>query len=283
RLEKQEIIKYKEEILIEKENEKRKIEQELRYEREEKKEKEKNEKIEQLEEQNKHKNEQLRRERDEKERINQELLKERQEKIKEKKKANDTEARIQNIEKENKKFKENIKEEIIALKTENTKLKNEIEKIKVEYPQVIPHEYNVIGGLTGLGPDIMLEILTEMISFGNIVQFLGVCQKTLKLKNHDRFLKIVELLKVLFVMKNPDPETVIFEQVDGILSKVKLNKQCERAIGIDPVITDGIYLFEIIYQNITNHQGPGIVIASYSIPKDCNAYSNNNNMLNFDA
>ncbi|KAA6355259.1 MAG: hypothetical protein EZS28_049214, partial [Streblomastix strix] len=73
-------------------------------------------------------------------------------------------------------------------------------------------------------------------------------------------------------MKNPDPETVIFEQVGGILRKVKQNKGCERAIGIDPVITDGIFLFEIIYQNIANRQGPGIVKASYTIPKDCNPH-----------
>ncbi|KAA6389104.1 MAG: hypothetical protein EZS28_015368 [Streblomastix strix] len=51
-------------------------------------------------------------------------------------------------------------------------------------------------------------------------------------------------------MKNPDTKTVTFEQVDGILRKVKLNKNQERAIGIGPVITDGIYLFEIIYEKI---------------------------------
>ncbi|KAA6372303.1 MAG: hypothetical protein EZS28_032171 [Streblomastix strix] len=86
-------------------------------------------------------------------------------------------------------------------------------------------------------------------------------------------------------MKNPDPETVIFEQVGGILRKVKLNKSCERTIGIDPVITDGIYLFEIIYEKIKDnfHQGPGIVKASYTIPKDCAAHSNNNNMICFNA
>ncbi|KAA6360480.1 MAG: hypothetical protein EZS28_043993 [Streblomastix strix] len=118
----------------------------------------------------------------------------------------------------------------------------------------------------------MLETLTEMIFFGNVVQFLGVCQKTLKLKNHDRFLKIIETLKVLFVMKNPDPETVIFEQVDGILSKVKQNKDGERVIELDPVITDGIYLFEIIYEKIRDNycQGPGIMKASYAVQKDCN-------------
>lgn len=27
----------------------------------------------------------------------------------------------------------------------------------------VPNEYNIIGGLLGLGPDILLAILTEMI------------------------------------------------------------------------------------------------------------------------
>ncbi|KAA6376006.1 MAG: hypothetical protein EZS28_028468 [Streblomastix strix] len=31
-----------------------------------------------------------------------------------------------------------------------------------------------------------------------------------------------------FMMKNPDPETVIFESVDGILWNVKLNKICDQ-------------------------------------------------------
>ncbi|KAA6386199.1 MAG: hypothetical protein EZS28_018273 [Streblomastix strix] len=72
-------------------------------------------------------------------------------------------------------------------------------------------------------------------------------------------------------MKNPDPESVIFEQVDGILSKVKLNRTCERTIEIFPVITDGIYLFEIIYQNLTGFsQGPGIMKESLNIINDMN-------------
>ncbi|KAA6402307.1 MAG: hypothetical protein EZS28_002165 [Streblomastix strix] len=147
-----------------------------------------------------------------------------------------------------------------ALNAENTKLKNEIEKIKVEYPQIIPNEYNVFGGLTGVGPDILLLILQEMQYITDAAQFLS------------------------FVMKNPDPETVTFEQVDGILRKVKLNKTGDCAIEIDPVITDGIYLFEIIYQNKYPgfHQGPGIVKASYTIPRYCKANSDQN-MIFFDT
>lgn len=61
------------------------------------------------------------------------------------------------------------------------------------------------------------------------------------------------LSDVQFKMKNPDPDTVILKYVDGIHRKVVLNKTVERAIGINPVITNGIYLFEIIYKNIYNH------------------------------
>ncbi|KAA6382638.1 MAG: hypothetical protein EZS28_021835 [Streblomastix strix] len=89
-------------------------------------------------------------------------------------------------------------------------------------------------------------------------------------------------------MKNPDPDTVILKYVDGIHRKVVLNKTVERAIGINPVITNGIYLFEIIYKNIYNHQGTGIVKASYSIPKQCNPHykfslNDNMNIICFDA
>ncbi|KAA6400721.1 MAG: hypothetical protein EZS28_003751 [Streblomastix strix] len=37
----------------------------------------------------------------------------------------------------------------------------------------VPKEYNVIGGLIGLGPDIMLEILTEMLNKLDLQQLIG--------------------------------------------------------------------------------------------------------------
>ncbi|KAA6310530.1 MAG: hypothetical protein EZS28_056298, partial [Streblomastix strix] len=37
----------------------------------------------------------------------------------------------------------------------------------------VPSDYNIIGGLLGLGPDILLEILSELRLIPNAVQFLG--------------------------------------------------------------------------------------------------------------
>lgn len=60
----------------------------------------------------------------------------------------------------------------------------------------VPSEYNVIGGLLGLGEYIYLEILSEIRLISNAIQFLGVCKKTLQLKNHARFYKIMETLSI---------------------------------------------------------------------------------------
>ncbi|KAA6383191.1 MAG: hypothetical protein EZS28_021282 [Streblomastix strix] len=148
----------------------------------------------------------------------------------------------------------------------------------------IPTEYNVTDGLLGLGPDILLEILSETKFIQNAVKFLGLCKKTLQLKNHSRFFQIIETLNIQFTIKNPDPESVTFEYVYGILSKANLNWSAERAIGIDPAITYGIYLFEIMYENLTDfNQGPGIVKASYTIPRYCPACGNNDNMICFNS
>lgn len=51
----------------------------------------------------------------------------------------------------------------------------------------VPDEYNVIGGLIGLGEYILLETLLEMKFLPDAIRFIGVCQKTLQLKNHARF------------------------------------------------------------------------------------------------
>lgn len=58
----------------------------------------------------------------------------------------------------------------------------------------VPSEYNVIGGLLGLGPDILLEVLSENRLIPNTVQLLCVCKKTHRLMKHSRFIKIVEQL-----------------------------------------------------------------------------------------
>ncbi|KAA6371436.1 MAG: hypothetical protein EZS28_033036, partial [Streblomastix strix] len=57
-----------------------------------------------------------------------------------------------------------------------------------------PSDYNVIGGLLGLGEYILLEILSELKLVPDSIQFIGTCNKTLQLKNHPRFYQIIETL-----------------------------------------------------------------------------------------
>ncbi|KAA6379409.1 MAG: hypothetical protein EZS28_025065, partial [Streblomastix strix] len=55
-----------------------------------------------------------------------------------------------------------------------------------------PQEYNVIGGLTGLGQNTMLEILSETTTIPDIQQFLGIDKRTYALKDHNRFYNTLE-------------------------------------------------------------------------------------------
>ncbi|KAA6393899.1 MAG: hypothetical protein EZS28_010569, partial [Streblomastix strix] len=75
----------------------------------------------------------------------------------------------------------------------------------------VPKDYNVIDGMIGLGPDILLEVLSEMTSIRDVqqvipffafsalqaclyeyFQFLGVQKKTFGLKDHGRLTKSTE-------------------------------------------------------------------------------------------
>ncbi|KAA6386898.1 MAG: hypothetical protein EZS28_017576 [Streblomastix strix] len=60
----------------------------------------------------------------------------------------------------------------------------------------VPSEYNIIGGLSELGEQVLLEILSEMIFVSDIIQFLGVCKKMSQLKNHSRFFKVIGTLTI---------------------------------------------------------------------------------------
>ncbi|KAA6397144.1 MAG: hypothetical protein EZS28_007329 [Streblomastix strix] len=110
----------------------------------------------------------------------------------------------------------------------------------------VPSEYNIIGGLLGLGPDILLEILSELKLIPNAVQFLGVCNKTRQLMNHQRFMKIMETLSYPIEIINKIPGDVEF-------------------IDIDLVLDNGIWSMEALFQN-TYGAAIGIVRDSYDIP-----------------
>lgn len=60
----------------------------------------------------------------------------------------------------------------------------------------VPNEYNVVNGLLGLGPDIMLEVLNEMTKLWDLLQFGSLCKKTHLLISHSRFPSILEKYSV---------------------------------------------------------------------------------------
>ncbi|KAA6390748.1 MAG: hypothetical protein EZS28_013725 [Streblomastix strix] len=153
-----------------------------------------------------------------------------------------------------------------ALKIENTKLKEEIVKIKFEYPQVIPHEFNVIGGLLGLGPDILLEILSDLL-ISDSIQFLCVCKKTNRLMKHARFYRIIETLTKRIEIMNKDPADIELVDIDCVQKKIIKKKIGFVTTALTQVLVDGFWSIEAIFQN-TEITGAaiGIVRDSYDIP-----------------
>ncbi|KAA6363884.1 MAG: hypothetical protein EZS28_040588 [Streblomastix strix] len=121
----------------------------------------------------------------------------------------------------------------------------------------VPTEFNVIGGLPGLGPDIMLEVLSECRLISNAVQFIGVNKKTLNLKNHARFFKIIKTLNV-----------------DGIMKKI-CKKNCEYyTVSLTQILENGIWQMEAEFNNSDNWAAIGIVRDTYNIPANTHPCSN---------
>ncbi|KAA6391583.1 MAG: hypothetical protein EZS28_012889 [Streblomastix strix] len=193
--------------------------------------------------------------------------------------------KIQQLEESNRQ----MDEESAALKVENTKLKEEIEKIKFEYPQVIPHEYNVAGGLLGLGQDTLVDLLSEMIEFQDAVQFVGVNKNTLQLKNHPRFKQIIESINNNSDLENPDPtgQRVLLEQIGDLLWKAVALKKENLSVSLNKAISEGIHRVEVRFEKCTSgkySQGAvGIMKADYQIPYPCGPRSepHRRSMLNY--
>ncbi|KAA6388211.1 MAG: hypothetical protein EZS28_016263 [Streblomastix strix] len=132
----------------------------------------------------------------------------------------------------------------------------------------VPSEYNIIGGLLGLGPDILLEILSELRLIPNAVQFLGVCKKTHQLMNHQRFMKIIETLSYPIAIINKIPEDVEFIDIDGVQKKIYKKKGGENTISLVQVLDNGIWTMEAMFQHsrVNGYAAIGIVRDSYDIP-----------------
>ncbi|KAA6377333.1 MAG: hypothetical protein EZS28_027140 [Streblomastix strix] len=130
----------------------------------------------------------------------------------------------------------------------------------------VPSEYNIIGGLLGLGPDILLEILSELRLIPNAVQFLGVCNKTHQLMNHQRFMKIMETLSYPIAIINKVPVYVEFVDVDGVQKKINMKEYSNCTISLVQVLDNGIWTLEAMFQNTKGCPAIGIVRDSYDIP-----------------
>ncbi|KAA6372068.1 MAG: hypothetical protein EZS28_032404, partial [Streblomastix strix] len=122
-------------------------------------------------------------------------------------------------------------------------------------------DYNVIGGLLGLGEFILLEIISEMILPQDVQQFLVICRKINKLLEHPRFKKIIQsIIKIT-------PVFIIKEKKQGRLEGMKFvhsNKYDYCTIAFDPVICEGIVRFEVIFENTRFYRMCGIADASCS-------------------
>ncbi|KAA6378323.1 MAG: hypothetical protein EZS28_026153 [Streblomastix strix] len=131
----------------------------------------------------------------------------------------------------------------------------------------VPSEYNIIGGLLGLGPDILLEILSELRLIPNAVQFLGVCNKTHQLMNHQRFMKIIETLSYPIAIINKVPGDVEFIDIDLVQKKINKTKTGVNTISLVQVLNNGIWTLEAMFQNTGEYSvAIGIVRDSYDIP-----------------
>ncbi|KAA6389884.1 MAG: hypothetical protein EZS28_014586 [Streblomastix strix] len=122
-------------------------------------------------------------------------------------------------------------------------------------------EYNVIGGLLGLGEFILLAIMTEMIIPQQIQQFLVVCKKIYKLKEHPRFAIIMQSIIQIA------PECIIKKESQGkqIGNKFIHSSNFDQCtIAIDPVVSEGIARFEVVFGNTRKLKSMGIADASVS-------------------
>ncbi|KAA6377513.1 MAG: hypothetical protein EZS28_026958, partial [Streblomastix strix] len=112
----------------------------------------------------------------------------------------------------------------------------------------VPKEYNVAGGMKGLGQDILLEVLTEMTDVPNAQQFIGVCKMTCNLKEHDRFNKIMKILNsanpgTLAPLKSTVLQDVVVQGDSYIHTQ---NNDNHSTILFDPAVKIGIMRLEIL-------------------------------------
>ncbi|KAA6395085.1 MAG: hypothetical protein EZS28_009388 [Streblomastix strix] len=128
-------------------------------------------------------------------------------------------------------------------------------------------EYNVVKSFLGLGPDILLELLSEMILPQDVRQFLVLCKQIYKLKDHPRFEKIIQSIVKI---------TPFFIINDSSYGRSEVNKFIHSqednhcTIAIDPAISEGIVRFEVVFENTKNYKSLEICDSSCSFAANSN-------------
>ncbi|KAA6364664.1 MAG: hypothetical protein EZS28_039809 [Streblomastix strix] len=122
-------------------------------------------------------------------------------------------------------------------------------------------EYNVVGGLLGLGHNILLEIMSEMTLPQDVQQFVIVCRKINQLLQHPRYPNIIQSIIQI------TPAFIIKEAWQGRSNGNKFihsDEYGQCVIAIDPIIKEGIVRIEIVFENNGVWRSMGIAEASCS-------------------
>lgn len=64
----------------------------------------------------------------------------------------------------------------------------------------VPIGYNIKDGMMGLGDNILLEVMSEMLELPDILHILVLNKKTIVLKDHYRFLILLQTLSMIFLI-----------------------------------------------------------------------------------
>ncbi|KAA6398478.1 MAG: hypothetical protein EZS28_006003 [Streblomastix strix] len=127
----------------------------------------------------------------------------------------------------------------------NKKYDNLADEILIQL-NIVPKEYNIINGLIGLGPDIMLDILSEMIFIPNAIQFVGYP----------------------IAVHNPDPIDIEFSDGDGVMKRITKKQNNWNTISLTQILDNGITSLEVEFNTVQcdGNEAIGIVRNSFSIP-----------------
>ncbi|KAA6404241.1 MAG: hypothetical protein EZS28_000228 [Streblomastix strix] len=122
-------------------------------------------------------------------------------------------------------------------------------------------DYNVDGSLLGLGEYILLEIISEMTIPQDVRQYLAICKKIHQLLEHPRYwkiiLSIIQITPLFLIKKESQGE----QQGNKFVHSDQNNYS---AIAIDPVVSEGIVRFEVVFENSGDFSSLGIADASCS-------------------